>query len=152
MDRLERVLIWADLEKLTVDYWHEVDTNWGQRAHEFFVEDGIFQASNDTAFLGRKEIQNFYTWRQSRGARVARHLISNFRVNIEDENHATTNWVLCLYAADGSPILPSLPPILIADSIDVCIRGDDGAWRYVSRTLKSLFAGGASITIPAPAL
>ena len=150
MDRLERHLIWTDLEKLTVDYWHEVDTNWGRGAHEYFVEDGTFQASNDTIFRGRKEIKNFYTWRESRGARVARHLINNFRVSITDEAHATTNWVLCLYAADGSPVLPSLPPIQVSDSVDVCVRGSDGAWRYVSRKLTSLFAGGAPVTIPPP--
>ena len=150
MDRLERFLILSELQTLNVDYWHDVDMNWGRRAHEFYVEDGIYHAAKDTVFRGRAEIKKFYDWRESRGARVARHLISNFRVTLQDERHATTNWVLSLYAADGEPVLPSMPPIQTSDCSDVCIRGDDGVWRYVSRRLQTVFAGATPVTIPPP--
>ena len=150
MDRLERLLIWAELDKLNVDYWHDVDTNWGRRAHEFYVEDGIFYAAKNTTFTGREEIRKFYSWREGRGARIARHCINNFRVSIQNERNATTNWIMNLYAADGEPVLPSMPPIQTADCTDVCIRGGDGVWRYMSRRLDALFAGGAPVTIPPP--
>ena len=150
MDRQERLSIWFDLQTLNIDYWHDVDTNWGRTAHELYVEDGIFYAAKDTTFKGREAIRKFYSWRESRGARVARHLVSNFRVTIQDERHATTNWVLTLYAADGVPVLPSQPPIQTADCDDVCVRAEDGAWRFVSRRLVPVFVGGAPVTIPPP--
>jgi hypothetical protein len=150
MDRFERCLILSELQTLNVDYWYDVDMNWGRTAHEYFVEDGVYYAAKDAVFKGRDEIRKFYSWRESRGARLARHLVSNFRVVLEGERHATATWVLSLYAADGEPVLPSVPPIQTADCSDVCVRQDDGRWRYVSRRLTTIFASSTPVTIPPP--
>jgi hypothetical protein len=55
---------------------------------------------------------------------------------------------MLLYAADGAPILPSAPPIMITDLIDRCVKCDDGKWRYVERNFVPLFMGGAPPTVP----
>ncbi len=55
---------------------------------------------------------------------------------------------MLLYAADGRPVLPSLPAIMIADVVSECERGDDGQWRFVSHRLIPVFEGGVPATIP----
>ncbi len=129
----------ADIAALNIDYWFEVDRHQGARAHTFFTEDGVFTTSLKSR-AGHAEIAAFYTGRQSRGAvRTARHVVANERVRVADADNATADWILLLHAADGAPVLPSLPAIMIADVHDVCRRGADGRWRYRSRTITAVF-------------
>ena len=138
MEPMQRFLIMQEISALLVDYWHEVDRNWGEAAHEYYTEDAIFTTSLRTR-SGRAEIQEFYRSRRDRGARVALHLISNLRVNVHNTADASAEWVLSLHAADGEPILPSKPAIMIADVADVLVRCGDGRWRYRSRVIRPLF-------------
>ncbi len=131
-----------------IDYWYEVDLKGGAGVSQMFVEEGIFHAGPGKPLVGRAAIEKFYTWRQDRGARISRHVISNFRADFSDDTHATTYCVMMLLAADGKPILPSAPPIMTADLIDRCIKGDDGRWRYIERNFTPLFMGGAAPTVP----
>jgi hypothetical protein len=55
---------------------------------------------------------------------------------------------MLLYAADGRPVLPSLPAIMIADIVSDCERQGDGEWRFVSHRLVPVFEGGVPATIP----
>lgn len=129
-----------ELEALNIAFWHDVDTDWGRRAHEFFTEDGVYTTSHKSR-RGHDEIRGFYAGREAKGPRVARHLIHNFHVIAEDNDHATAEWTMCLYADDGEAPLPSEPPILIGAVRDECVRGADGQWRYASRTTTPLFKG-----------
>jgi hypothetical protein len=131
-----------------IDYWYEVDMNGGAGVSQMYVEDGIFHGGPGKPLVGRAAIEQFYAWRQDRGARTSRHVITNFRAEFADENHATTFCVMMLYAADGTPILPTAPPIIITDLIDRCVKCDDGKWRYIERTFVPLFMGGAAPTVP----
>jgi hypothetical protein len=131
-----------------IDYWYEVDLKGGAGVSEMYVEDGIFHGGPGKPLVGRAAIEQFYTWRTNRGARTSRHVISNFRADFADETHATTYSVMLLYAADGAPILPATPPIMITDLIDRCVKCDDGKWRYAERTFVPLFMGGAPPTVP----
>ncbi|HEY4214439.1 MAG TPA: nuclear transport factor 2 family protein [Steroidobacteraceae bacterium] len=130
-----------------IDYWYEVDLNGGAGVSEMYVEDGIFHGGGKP-LVGRAAIEQFYTWRTNRGARISRHVITNFRAEFTDETHAMTYCVMMLYAADGTPVLPSAPPIIITDLIDRCVKCDDGKWRYIERTFVPLFMGGAPTTVP----
>lgn len=130
-----------------VDYWHEVDTRGGAGVSRMYVEDGIFNGGGKP-LVGRAAIEQFYSWRQDRGTRTSRHVITNFRAEFSDADHALTHCVMMLYAADGAPILPTAPPIIITDLIDRCLRCEDGIWRYVERTFVPLFMGGAAPTVP----
>ena len=137
---IDELRIRQELEMLNIAFWRDVDSDWGRTAHEFFTEDGVYTTSHK-ARKGREAIKGFYSERESRGDRVARHLIHNFHVMVKDENHATAEWTMCLYAEDGTPPLMSEPPILIGAMTDECVRGADGKWRYASRTTKPLFKG-----------
>ena len=130
-----------------IDYWYEVDMKGGAGVSQMYVEDGIFNGGGKP-LVGRAAIEQFYTWRQDRGARTSRHVITNFRAEFADETHATTYCVMMLYAADGVPILPAAPPIITTDLIDRCVKCDDGKWRYIERTFVALFMGGAAPTVP----
>ena len=130
-----------------IDYWYEVDLKGGAGVSQMYVEDGIFNGGGKP-LVGRAAIGQFYTWRKDRGVRTSRHVITNFRADFSDEAHATTYCVMLLYAADGAPILPTAPPIMITDLIDRCVKCDDGQGRYVERTFVPLFMGGAAPTVP----
>ena len=140
--------IWYRLLRLETDYWYDVDTNWGGNAHEFYVDDGIFDMGLDSKpHVGRAAIQHFYAWRKSRGVRTARHLIANFQVRARSSREAQSLCIMSLFAADGAPILPSNPAIMIADVVNECVCGADGIWRFRTRALKPVFMGGAAPTI-----
>jgi hypothetical protein len=58
-----------------VDYWYEVDVKGGAGVSEMYVEDGIFNGGGKP-LVGRAAIEQFYSWRQDRGARTSRHVIT----------------------------------------------------------------------------
>ncbi len=130
-----------------VDYWYEVDLKGGLGVSERYVEDGIFEGGNEP-LVGREAIEAFYRWRLGRGSRTSRHVVTNFRAEFHDERKATTHCVMLLWAADGVPVHPSTPPIMITDLIDECVKGDDGEWRYKRRTFVPLWQGEIATTVP----
>ena len=134
----ERYLIIQEISDLLARHWHDVDRNWGRNAHNDYTADGSYTTSLRTR-SGQDAIKEFYTGRHDRGERVARHLISNLHVTVNDANSATAVWVLTLHAADGAPILPSKPAIMIADVVDQLVRGQNGTWKYRSRAITPLF-------------
>ncbi|MGH6740015.1 MAG: hypothetical protein ACREDY_13465 [Bradyrhizobium sp.] len=136
-----------ELTAFETEYWHEVDRNWGREAHSYYREDGAF-VIGDKRMDGPKGVADFYGWRQERGQRTARHLVSNFRLTIASGDHAIIECVMCLYAADGIPVLDSKPAILIADVTSECVKESDGKWRYALHHLKPIFMGGVSPTLP----
>lgn len=145
MNPRDNLLIAREIESTLIDYWHDVDTNWGANAHKFYTEDGTYTTSARTR-QGRDEIAEFYGSRRDRGARISRHLVNNVRVQIQDESHATCSWVLVLYAADGEPVLPAEVPNLIAEGQDVWVRASDARWLCASRRLVPLFKSSTPTT------
>jgi hypothetical protein len=136
-----------ELETLLIDYWHDVDTNWGRNAHDYYTDDAVFESTN-ASYHGKAKIKAFYQYRVDRGPRVAVHSVSNFRVELESPTRATCNWYLTLYAQDGAPILPTNPPIQIAHITDKCVKQPDGRWLYERRTFDAWFVGGVPTTNP----
>ncbi len=145
MQSRDHLLTAREIESTLIDYWHDVDTNWGATAHEYYTEDGSYTTSARTR-QGRAAIAEFYASRRNRGARISRHLVSNVRVKIVDDTHATCNWVLVLYAADGEPVLSADVPNLISDCQDAYVRTDDGRWLCASRRLLPLFKSNTPTT------
>lgn len=142
----DRIRARQELEMLLIDYWHDVDTNWGRNAHEYYTEDGIFESTR-ASYHGRQKIKAFYQYRVDRGPRVAVHAVTNFRVELESATKATCHWFLLLHANDGKPILPTAPPIQIAHMTDQCVKVD-GRWLYAHRKFETWFEGGVPTTNP----
>jgi len=139
--------LWQYFSVLESEYWNDVDTNGGRRAHEFFTPEGSYSIGQ-RAFRGRDEIRNFYGWRTGRGARVSRHLVTNFRLSEVTAETASFACIMSLYAEDGEPVLESKPPIMIADVSNDYVRAEVG-WLLSSKILRPLFEGGVKATIPA---
>jgi hypothetical protein len=144
---LDRASTFQRLTELEVDYWYDVDFNWGRTAHTLYLADGVFVIDN-ARIEGRDAIAEFYGWREKRGERTARHVVTNFRLERLAGTSATLRCILLLYAADGRPVLPSKPAILVADVISESVLCPDGQFRFCSHTLLSVFMGGTPPTLP----
>jgi len=143
----DQAAILQQLIAFETDYWFDVDFNWGRSAHTLYAEDGVF-IIGDSRMEGRDAIAQFYRWREERGVRTARHVITNFRLERAADDRAVLRCLLLLYAADGAPVLPSLPAIMIADVVSDCARTAKGHYRFRSHVLSPVFMGGEAPTVP----
>ena len=143
----ERLALTHELHALVVDYWHDVDTNWGHKAPDYYAPDGEFIGPAAT-YKGRENIRKFYKWREDRGARTVVHAVINFQAIPESDDRATCHWILMLYAADGAPVLPTHPPIQIAYMTDKMRRDAKAGWLVESRRFDNWFEGGTPATNP----
>lgn len=143
----ERLALTHKLYALTIDYWHDVDTNWGRNAPEYYTPDGLFIGPAAT-YAGREKIRAFYKWREDRGARTVVHSVHNFQALPEGPDKARCHWFLMLYAADGNPVLPTHPPVQIAYMTDHLVRDPKEGWLLTSRKFENWFVGGTPTTNP----
>jgi hypothetical protein len=144
MTPAEEMLATFLLQKNAVDYWHDVDTNYGMGTSDFYLKDSTFGR-----MVGKEAIHQFYVWRKGRGARTSRHVITNFRAVFETPKLARTNNVMLLFAVDGDAPLPiDRSLIQVSEQEDVCVLCDDGKWRYRSRAFTPIFSGEAPATVP----
>lgn len=130
-----------------LDYWQDVDFSWGRGAPAMYTADGVFIIGAQK-MADHESIKAFYSWREGRGERVSRHVVTNLRVTVQSAQAASLKGIMCLFAADGQPVLPTAPPILVADVISEFVLGADGVWRFKHHELVPLFLGGAAITMP----
>ena len=130
-----------------IDYWWDVDRNGAKCALEFYTEDCVYLMC-DHRMEGRAPIMRYYDYRESRGARLVRHVATNLRVHVHAPDRATLDGVLSVYAADGVPVLPSAPPIMVADTECEFLRGADGKWRFRLHQITPLFTGGVQVLVP----
>jgi hypothetical protein len=148
MTEMDELLITAAVQRLVVKYWNDVDTNWGAEAHLTFTQNGVFDGES-MPLEGREQIKGFYDWRKRRGERIARHIVNNFWVDIQGQR-AVAHYVMSIYAADGVPVLPSAPPILISDVTESCVRQADGSWLIERKRFRTLFKSDVpATTMPA---
>jgi hypothetical protein len=141
---------WVEFQKLVkleIDYWYEVDHNWGRCASPYYLPDGKF-IIGDKTLAGVDAVANFYKWREGRGDRAARHVVTNFRLSEHGELRARFECILILYAADGRPPLPSNAPVMVADITSECERQPNGQWLYRSHALMPIFTGATPATLP----
>jgi hypothetical protein len=127
-----------ELESLTIDFWHEVDINGGGRAAGYYTDDAVFESSV-REYRGRAAIEAFYSRRRERGARISLHVVNNFRIEQDSDTRVRCQYILSLFAADGVPVLPSKPAIMLALVEEVVLKQADGSWRYESRRVRPQF-------------
>jgi hypothetical protein len=134
------LLMMVELHGLEADYWYEVDHNLGRSAAMLYEPDGTFTIG-DTVLRGRAEIAGFYRRREERGARTARHVVTNPHLTVVNADHARFESIMLLYADDGVPVLESKPAVMIADVVTEYVRAG-GTWSVRARTLQPIFEGG----------
>lgn len=133
-----------------IDYWWDVDRNGARGAPDFYTDDCVYLMC-DHRMEGRAAIERYYAYRAGRGDRLVRHVVSNLRVHVASADAASLTGVLCVYAADGVPVLPSAPPILVADTECAFVREPGDVWRLRSHAIIALFTGGVPVLVPPPA-
>lgn len=143
----DRLTLTHELHALVIDYWHDVDTNWGRRAPDYYTPGGVF-VGPAASYQGREKIRAFYKWREDRGARTVVHSVVNFQAFRTGPDAATCHWFLMLYGADGKPVLPTHPPIQIAYMTDHMLRDPAEGWLVSYRRFDTWFEGGTPTTNP----
>lgn len=137
----------AVLRQNAIDYWYRVDHEGGAGVSHMFVEHGVFHAGPGDPLVGREAIEAFYAWRQGRGTRTSRHIITNFHAAFHGARAARTTCVMLLYGTDGTPPHKGTGAAMIADMVDDCVKGDDGVWRYARRNFVPLYMSDAELTV-----
>ena len=136
------------LEALLVEFAYRLDVHEGRGVAELFCPDGSYTVDGGTVH-GRDEIRAGYDRRRSRGARSARHLVSNVRVTMLSRDRAQIDSCLVLYAADGEPVHASGSPLVVGDFCDVATREPGASWLFESRELRTVFQGAGPVVSPA---
>ena len=137
--------LWHALYQLEARYWHDVDSNGGSNAHEFYLPDGVMVVGHN-CFQGREKIREFYGWRQRQATtaissvKTTRHLISNLFVEANDGHHARVLGIVSFHGATARAPAPQCkPPMLIADLINECELDEHDRWHYKTHTLQPVF-------------
>jgi hypothetical protein len=130
-----------------IDYWWDVDANDAREAPGFYTDDCVYWMC-EHRMDGPGAVRDYYAYRSSRGARLVRHVLTNLRARLTAPDAAWVTGVLTVYAADGVPVLPSSPPILVADNHAEFVRSADRTWRMREHRITALFRGGVPVLVP----
>ncbi len=144
----EQALLKVQLEQTMLEYLYEVDFNSGARAAEFYAEDGVFELG-DFTYRSRAGIAKFYSDRianvavaQKDGVRTCLHSVSDVRIEIVDETHATLHFFNTQFSGEGKPpvIAGTLPTMVVACTMKFKKVGDE--WQIALLKGSPLFIGG----------
>jgi hypothetical protein len=142
MNEHDESFLYYALHRLEATYWHDVDSNGGRTAHEFYVPDGLMVVG-ENRFVGREKIQEFYKWRANQVSRITiRHLITNLYVASSDQDYATVRGIITFYGGVAHPSKrQEKPPMLVADLVNECVKSKDNGWQFKSHVLQPVFMG-----------
>ena len=147
MSREDEFRLRQEVQERLIDYWWDVDANDAREAEGFYTDDCVYQMC-EHRMDGPAAVRDYYAYRTSRGARLVRHVLTNLRARVRSAGEVWVQGVLTVYAADGTPVLPSAPPILVADNDADFVRGADGVWRMKRHAITALFRGGVPVLVP----
>lgn len=134
--------LWFALSTLQARYWRDIDFNAGRGAHEFYQPAGVFIVGKNR-FEGADSIKTFYAWRARNSQSVTRHLVSNLLVTHAQGTEATLVGMMNLHRSDAlASGARAVAPILVADFVADCVRGEDGRWRFACLSLNPIFVSG----------
>ena len=134
-----------DVRDLIINSWWNVDHEAAVGGEHYFTSDGVCQMPAIT-MTGREEIAAGYAKRQSAGARLSRHLVTNLVVHQDDDLHARARYVLTLYAIRGRQPGLLTEPQAVVDVVDQCVH-EDGRWLIEHRLLTSVFISASNDSV-----
>jgi ketosteroid isomerase-like protein len=145
VDDSERMLIERECERLVTSYCHYIDHGEAARVAELFSQDGRW-VSPELTMDGIEQVRRGFEQRQANTKRMSRHVCNNFRVDVEDANHAEGCVYLTLYRHDGEEgraLSPLEGPQMVGEYRDSFVRTKAG-WRFSSREIQVSFMREAS--------
>jgi hypothetical protein len=138
-----------EIDELNAEFAYLIDNNRSAEVADLFTPQGSYGRSSGERSVGREAIRAAYAGRAGRGPRTARHIFTNLRLTYRDDGLIEGKSILTLYAEDGVP--PHVAePFLVADYDDLYAQGEDGRWRYESRTITWLFMQKDGLVSPLP--
>lgn len=130
----------SQLADLNAEYWLRVDRPAQGSVAELYNKTGQM-VFGDFKASGRREIQEFFTARNSRvPPRVTRHVSTNIRIRSEGDGKARIHSIVSVYAGIGDLPIVGCMPVTILDFEDVCDNTSAG-WLYSQRCGKAIFIG-----------
>lgn len=138
LSRQDKAIIRSEIEALNVEFAYLIDHDLSEQVAGLFTPGGSYGRITGERSVGREAIARAYVGRAARGDRTARHIFTNFRLDIHGADRVTGTAILLLFAEDGRPPHAALPD-LVADYEDVYVRDGEGNWLFESRTVAPLF-------------
>jgi len=138
IDRAEKSVVRSEIEALNAEFAYLIDHDLSEEVAELFTENGSYGRATGERSTGRAALRDAYATRAARGARTARHVFTNLRLVYESSRRVFGTTLLVLFAEDGPPPHPA-EVNLVSEYDDIYERGEDGVWRYASRTVTNLF-------------
>jgi hypothetical protein len=135
---LERLEIRVALEDLNTAFCYHLDHNEVDALLDLFVED-VYYTHASRVSRGKAALAHVFRGRSATKPRTARHLYSGLRLEIESATRARGTSVCMTFGQYGEPPLSPAIPTLVADFVDVYVRGDDGKWRFQERHIHRIF-------------
>lgn len=115
MEAQLRLQIEHECARLINIYCHAIDSHDVDRLLGLFAEDGVWQRPKSQPLKGRAEIKEFVE-HHGVGA-VSVHNVTNIVVDVEDEDHASSNAYAMVFrgpkTADGGPLPVPLPCLIV---------------------------------------
>jgi hypothetical protein len=138
LDELERLAIRVALEDLNTAFCYHLDHDEVDALLELFTDD-VFYTHGPRRTTGKVELEQVFRSRTATSARTSRHLYSGLKVDIESPTRARGTCVCMTFGQNGTaPLAPAIP-ILVADFVDLYLRGADGRWRFRERHIHRIF-------------
>jgi hypothetical protein len=136
------------LQQLISEYCYELDLTGGLDAYRFFTSDGFLDVGKMT-INGHDAMKAFYRdiVEQAKaadpsGVRTTRHVFTNLRVDFEDTDRATVDFIVMNFSSAGAPpVFDATTPTVVSDARCKCRRESDGAWRIAEFTGAPIFVG-----------
>ena len=131
------------IQSLITRFAWAVDRDGGSDMGRFFTDDAVLYLPDAAdnwqptqALRGREAIAA--RWHGRSSSVVTRHVGVNVEVRFEGDDRATVQSVGLGFRHDehglGLPI-----PVVVADYDDICVRCDDGEWRFLERRITGVF-------------
>ncbi len=135
---LERLKIRVALEDLNTAFCYHLDHNEVDALLDLFVDD-VYYTHASRVSRGKAELAQVFRSRSATKPRTARHMYSGLKLEIESATRARGTSVCMTFGQYGEPPLSPAIPTLVADFVDVYVRGDDGTWRFKERHIHRIF-------------
>ena len=124
------------IENLINEFAWLLDHGQAEKVPHLFTESGKLKAAGQD-IQGQEELQAAFKFRASQ-THISRHVYTNIRLTIDNENQATGTSILTAYRHDGDGLVAPIPSI-IADTQDKYERGNDGKWYFSERINTPIF-------------
>jgi len=139
LDPLLKLQIEHECARLIKVYCNSIDVHDVNRILGVFAKDGVWQRPGKLPLKGHSEIREFVE-RHGAGA-VSAHYVTNIVVDVQDENHASSNAYALVFRGKGSidagPLPLSLPRLVVHYTHK--FTREDGRWYMKYKETRWLF-------------